>query len=168
MFQVIPLVREMAETITKIDEIAAKEGISVSVRNEFYGLFRGELVNSLMDKLPKSVLYSPDLAQLYIAGADPNAMIKKYAGRLGSVKMDDTEFVDTNGCFAVPLPEMPQEGMHQRVYCTFGNGNVDKVGAYKALLEAGYDDWIVMESKEAFEIEKTMMKMQAFKRKHFA
>ena len=57
--------------------------------------------------------------------------------------------------------------MQQRVYCTFGNGDVDKVGAYHALVDAGYDDWMVMESKEAFEVEKTMMKMQAFQRKFF-
>ena len=94
-------------------------------------------------------------------------MVKKYAGRLGSVKMDDTEFVDTVGCFATALPEAPQEGEKQRVYCTFGNGNVDKVGAYQALKDAGYDEWIVMESKEAFNVEKTMMKMQAFRKKYF-
>lgn len=157
----------MAETITKIDEMAAKEDIKVSVRNEFFGLFRGELVDSLMKKVPESVLYSPDLAQLHIAGVDPVSMIQKYAGRLGSVKMNDTEFVDKNGCFATPLPEAPQEGNQQRVYCTFGNGDVDKVGAYHALKNAGYDDWIVMESKEAFQIEKTMMKMQAYKKKFF-
>lgn len=157
----------MAETITKMDEMAAKEEISVSIRNEFYGLFRGELVNALMDKLPESVLYSPDLAQLHIAGVDPIDMIKKYKGRLGCLKMNDSEFVDKTGCFATPLPEAPQEGMNQRVYCTFGNGDVDKVGAYRDLVEAGYDDWVVMESKEAFQIEKTMMKMQAYKRKFF-
>lgn len=157
----------MAETMIKISEAAAKAGIQVSVRNEFYGLFRGELVDALMEKLPETVLYSPDLAQLHIAGADPVSMIQKYAGRLGCVKMDDTEFVDKTGCFATPLPEAPQEGMQQRVYCTFGNGDVDKVGAYHALVDAGYDDWMVMESKEAFEVEKTMMKMQAFQRKFF-
>lgn len=157
----------MAETIVKISETAAKKDIKVSVRNEFYGLFRGELVDSLMEKLPEAVLYSPDLAQLYIAGVDPISMIRKYAGRLGCIKMDDTEFVDKNACFASPLPEYPQEGMQQRVYCTFGNGNVDKVGAYETLAAGGYDGWITMESKEAFKIEKTMMKMQAYRRKLF-
>lgn len=158
---------KMADTIIKIAEMAQKEGIRVSVRNEFYGLFRGELINSLMEKLPESVSYSPDLAQLHIAGVDPISMIQRYAGRISCIKMDDTEFVDTDGCFATPLPEAPQEGIHQRVYCTFGNGDVDKVGAYRALVDAGFDEWIVMESKEAFEVEKTMMKMQAFKRKFF-
>ena len=158
---------KIADTIIKIAEMAEADGIKLSLRNEFYGLFRGTLIDSLMEKLPASVCYSPDLAQLYIAGADPVAMVKKYAGRLGSVKMDDTDFVDKVGCFATALPEAPQEGEKQRVYCTFGNGNVDKAGAYQALKDAGYDEWIVMESKEAFNIEKTMMKMQAFRRKFF-
>ena len=158
---------KIADTIITIAEMAAADGIKLSLRNEFYGLFRGERIDSLMEKLPASVCYSPDLAQLYIAGADPVGMVRKYAGRLGSVKMDDTEFVDTVGCFATALPEAPQEGEKQRVYCTFGNGNVDKVGAYQALQEAGYDEWIVMESKEAFNVEKTMMKMQAFRKKYF-
>jgi len=158
-----------AETIAKIAEKAAESGITVSVRNEFYGLFRGEQVDSLMDKLPETVLYSPDLAQLHIAGVDPVSMIRKYSGRLACVKMDDTEFVDRTGCFATPLPEAPQEeGAPQRVYCTFGNGDVDKDGAYQALKDAGYDGWMVMETKEAFRIEKAMMKMQAYIRKHFA
>ncbi len=157
----------IADTIVKMAEMAEGEGIKLSLRNEFYGLFRGSLIDSLMEKLPESVFYSPDLAQLYIAGADPVEMVRKYAGRLGSVKMDDTEFVDKVGCFATPMPEAPQEGEKQRVYCTFGNGKVDKVGAYQALKDAGYDEWIVMESKEAFNIEKTMMKMQAFRKKYF-
>ena len=157
----------MAETIVRMDELASEEGGQLSLRNEFYGLFRGNRIDSLMDKLPESVCYSPDLAQLYIAGTDPVEMIRKYAGRLGSVKMDDTEFVDTVGCYATPLPEAPQIGDRQRVYCTFGNGKVDKIGAWKALQEAGYDEWIVMESKEAFNIEKTMIKMQAYRRKNF-
>lgn len=157
--------KRIAETITKIAEMASREGIRFSLRNEFHGLFRGDKVDSLMEQIPESVCYSPDLAQLYIAGINPVVMIEKYKGRLGSIKMDDTEFVDRNGCFAAPLPEAPQEGMQQRVYCTFGNGSVDKVGAYEALVAGGYDGWITMESKEAFKIEKTMMKMQAYRRK---
>ncbi|BAK47563.1 hypothetical protein CXIVA_15970 [Clostridium sp. SY8519] len=157
----------MAETIMKMEEIAKEADVKVSLRNEYYGLFRGEMIDSLMAKLPETVLYSPDLAQLHIAGVDPIAMINKYAGRLGSVKMDDSKFVDTMGVFATPLPEAPQEGDQQRVYCTFGNGDVDKVGAYHALKEVGYDDWITMESKQAFNVEKTMMKMQGYKRKYF-
>lgn len=157
---------KMAETITKMNDMAQAAGITLSIRNEFYGLFRGELINSLMDKVPETVKYSPDLAQLHIAGVDPVAMIQKYAGRLACVKMNDSKFVDTNGLFATPLPEAPQEGMQQRVYCTFGNGDVDMVGVYNALKAAGYDEWITMESKDAFQIEKTMMKMQAFKRKY--
>ena len=157
----------MAETIIKMDEMAQEAGVTLSIRNEFYGLFRGELVDSLMAKLPETVLYSPDMTQLYIAGVDPVTMIKKYAGRLGAVKMDDCEFVDKTGCFATPLPEAPQEGMQQRVYCSFGKGELDMVEAYNALKEAGYDDWMTMESKEAFNIEKIMMKMQAYKKKNF-
>ena len=157
----------IAETIAKMADMLSGSGIRLSLRNEFYGMFRGSRINGLMEKLPASVLYSPDPTQLHIAGCDPEEMIRKYTGRLASVKMDDAGFVDTTGCFATAMPEAPQEGEKQRVYCTFGNGDVDMTGVYKALSEGGYNDWIVMESKQAFNIEKTMMKMQAFRRKNF-
>ena len=120
-----------------------------------------------MQNVSDSVCYSPDLAQLYIAGTDPVEMVRRYAGRLASVKMDDTEFIDNTGCYATAMPEAPQDSEKQRVYCTFGNGKVDMTGAYNALCDGGYDDWIVMESKEAFNIEKTMIKMQSYRRKNF-
>ena len=157
----------IAETVGEMAKITAAAGLKLSLRNEFYGLFRGERIDSLMQKVPGSVCFSPDLAQLYIAGADPVEMVRKYRGRLRSVKMDDTEFKDETGCFADPMPEAPQDAARQRVYCTFGNGNVDKIGAYRALVEGGYDGWIVMESKEAFNVEKTMIKMQSYRRKNF-
>jgi len=157
----------IAETIIKMEEMAQKAGVQLSIRNEFYGLFRGLLIDSLMGKLPESILYSPDLAQLYIAGVDPVSMIRKYVGRLGNIKMGDTKFIDYKGVYSTPLPEYPQDGMQQRVYSTFGKGDVDLKGSYNALKEAGYDDWIVMESKEAFQVEKTMMQMQIIKRKLF-
>lgn len=157
----------IAETIGQMAEMVKGSGIRISLRNEFYGMFRGEKIESLLRKLPESVLYSPDLAQIYIDGADPVEMVKRHRGRLAAVKMDDTDFIDTAGCYATAMPEAPQEGEKQRVYCTFGNGKVDKTGAYRTLQEGGYDDWIVMESKQAFNIEKTMIKMQSYKRKNF-
>jgi len=156
---------EMAKVVSSMGELAKASGIKLSLRNEFYGLLRGDKIVDFMDKVSDDVCYSPDLAQLHIAGADTEALIRKYAGRLGSVKLNDTFFVDTVGCYATRTPENPQVGENQRVYCSFGNGDVDIAGLFNTLVETGFDEWVVMESKNAFNVEKMIMRMQAYRKK---
>lgn len=157
----------ITETIVKMAEIAAGKGLTLSLRNEFYGIYRGGKICALLDKLPQSVCYSPDTAQLFIARADAAALIEKYPGRLAAVKLCDTFFEDKVDCWRSRLPESPQEGESQRVYCTFGNGSVDLDGIFAALVKVGYNGWVVLESKRAFNTEKAMMLMQVYRRKHF-
>lgn len=158
---------KMAETIIAINEIAKEKGIQVSLRNEFYGIYRGTGIDALMDKLPADVCYSPDTAHLFIAGADAVEMVKKYEGRLACVKFSDTFYQDTTNSYCTARAESPQEGTNQRVYCTLGNGKVDFDGIFKALVAGGYDGWITLETRKAFNVEKTMMIMQVYRKKHF-
>lgn len=158
---------EIKKTVVRIADAARAAGIRLYIRNEFWGLLRGARVADFLRELPDHVGFSPDLAQLHIAGADTAGLIRAFAGRLGCVKFSDSFFIDKIGCYATDTPEYPQQGMAQRVYCGLGNGDVELAGLFRALADTGYDDWIVLESKDSFNVEKALMKMQAFRRRRF-
>jgi sugar phosphate isomerase/epimerase len=151
-----------AQTINKISKKAAAKGIKTYVRNEFWSLVRGNKIDKFMKSLDDSVGYSPDLAHLAIAAADPVEMLKKYAGRLGYVNFSDTIFKDGIGQYAQLAPEFVQEGNNQRIFCDMGYGYVDMVKAYEVLKQIGYDGWISFESKNTLDVPKGIRRLRTY------
>jgi sugar phosphate isomerase/epimerase len=146
-----------------IDEIgaeAAQHGIKVAVRNEFWGLLRGTGIEDLLSKTDaKNVLFSPDLAQLAIAGADPEELIRKYAGRIAFVHFSDTWYVDEWDDYLSKSPETPVAGA-QRVYCDLGDGRVDVPACQRALRETDYNGWIHCGSKSTLNVYRALLKLR--------
>lgn len=151
-----------AETVNKIGEEARKNGIQASVKNEFWSLVRGNRIDAFAKQLdPANVAYSPDLAHLAIAKADPVETVKKYKGRLSAVRFSDTTFEDVERNYEKPNPEIPIVGA-QRVFRDLGDGKVDVSGVYRALKESGYDGWVICESKKTLNTYKALLKMRWF------
>lgn len=147
---------------------AQRRGLSVFLRNEYFGLTRGERIVGFLDRLGPGVGFSPDLAHLRIAEADTEGLLRRYADRLGSVVFDDTAYKDEVEAYASPMPEYPQTGAHQRVYCEMGQGAVPLPRYHALLAELGYDGWCVLETKDSFEFAVSLLKMANYRRKHFA
>ena len=152
-------VENCAKAINTIAEYGADKGIKVYVRNCFYGLLRGNNIEKFMALVDAKVGFSPDLNQLYIAGADAAELIAKFAGRVDYMKCNDTFYKDEFEYYKTNTPEAPAKGMHQRVYCDLGNGDVDLASAYKAFKAAG-GNTLCLSSKASFNYVKAMIKMQ--------
>lgn len=148
-----------AAVVNKLAREAKTKGVRVSIRNEFWSLVRGGAIDAFLGKLDKDVLYSPDLSHLAIAGADPVAVLKKHKGRLASVRFNDTKFQDVVGNWKTSHPEIPIEGA-QRVFCDLGDGTVDLRGAYKALVDAKYDGWVVFDSRMTLDVPRALLRMR--------
>jgi sugar phosphate isomerase/epimerase len=151
---------QTAQVLNRIGELAAKNGVKASIKNEYWSLVRGNELNVLLDMLDsENIQYSPDLAHLFIAKSDPVEMVKKYKNRLNFVRFSDTKFEDIENNYEKTNPEIPIVGA-QRVFADLGDGLVDKVGVYKELKDSGYDGWLICESKKALNPYKALLKMR--------
>lgn len=138
---------------------AASMGLQISVKNEFWSLVRGNRIDEFLEKLDKEILYSPDLAHLAIAGADPVAILSKHHKRLSNVRFSDTDFEDKENNYKSINAELPITGS-QLVFRDLGDGKVDIPACYQVLLNTKYDGWVFCESKKTFNVYRGLLKLR--------
>ncbi len=149
-------VENMIKTVVNINEKAKAQGITIVVRNEFYGVFRGEKVYELLDAA--QVFWSPDTAQLSIAGVDFCTAVKKYGKRIMLPKFCDSDYVDSNSQYSKAHAECPDDFL-QRVYCDMGDGTIDFKKCVATLEETGFLGVVVMESAKTSDFYRALLKM---------
>lgn len=119
-------VEEMAKSLNKMGEAAAKYGITVALHPHMGCVVTYEdaveEVLSLTD--PELVKFCPDTAHLALAGMDPVEMIRRHANRLGYVHLKD--YTDDG-------------------FASLGTGKLDIAGVFDALKEANYTGWVMCE-----------------------
>ncbi len=149
-----------AKAINRIGKMSAQKGIQTCVKNEFWSLVRGKEFDKFYEKLDtKTVAYSPDLAHLKIAGADPVKTVKRYAGNLGYIRFSDTSFEDKENNYKKIWAEYPVTGA-QRVFLNMGEGSIDLPGVYRELQKSGYDGWVICDSKKTVNIPRALLYMR--------
>jgi sugar phosphate isomerase/epimerase len=154
-----PFRKQSITMLNRIAEKAHKSGIQTVVKNEFWGLARGNAIDWFMKELDPSVLFSPDLANIKIAGSDILETMSKYKNRLSSIRLNDTFFTDVEENYSKTDPEIPVVGA-QRVFCDLGDGDIEIPAIYKELVKAGYDGWIICESRKTLNIYRALLKMR--------
>lgn len=149
-----------AASINRIGTMSAKKSVQTCIKNEFWSLVRGNEFDNLYNKLDRKLIaYSPDLAHLKIAGADPVKTIKKYAGNLGYIRFSDTSFEDKENNYKKTWAEYPVNGA-QRVFLNMGEGSIDIPGVYRELQKSGYDGWVICDSKKTVNIYRALLYMR--------
>lgn len=126
-------------------------GVRICVKNEYWGLLRGERLHGFMSRISDDVYYAVDTANLAIAGADPGDFIMACAGRIGSVQLTDTAFVDNAEYYKQPMPEFPA-GKATQIFRDLGQGNVNFAAVMNALEAAGYDGWVIINNRQTRDI----------------
>lgn len=155
------LVGKLAELITAINQKAADAGVTLCVKNTYWGLFRGERIFDFIRKLPESVKLDIDTAHLSIAGVSPVEMIRKAAGRIGIVHFTDTSFVDDQEAYAQPLPEFPAKAA-TKVFRDIGDGKLDFISIVTALKESGYDGAICYNCRNSYDIYRSVLRTKSY------
>ena len=140
---------------------AAEAGVDLVLRNEFWSLFRGERVLTLLGALPDSVKLDVDTATLTIAGIAPADFIAAHVGRIGCVHLTDTDFVDTTDNWKSSNPEFPAERATQ-VFRDPGTGSVDLGGIVQLLDRLGYDGPIVCSARQTRDPFRALLRIRAF------
>lgn len=154
-------VEKTIAAINAIAKRAAQNGLTISVKNEYWSMAHGTHLHEIFAGLDKSVLYSPDLAHIVIGGQDPLETVQKFRGRLGNIRFSDTAFTDTEGNFKRVNPEIPVSGM-QHIFADLGEGTVDLAGVYNELKQSEYEGWVICESKMTLNVYRALLKMRWF------
>ncbi len=149
------------EVITALAGKAAEAGVQLCLKNEYWGLLRGEKILAFADSLGADVKLDADTANLYIAGVEPQQFVKEHLDRIGIVHLTDTSFTDTDNTWETALPEFPA-GRTTKIYTDPGEGEVDLKAVINVLKEAGYDGTAVLDPKDSYDISRSILRVRYF------
>jgi inosose dehydratase len=151
------LLRNIADLWNEVGELAARQGIQVALHLDCLSAVRSEdAIAHLLDATDaKSVGLAIDTAEMVLAGLDPLAICKRFAGRVNHVQFKDvllrdelSEATQTNA----ELNFLSAGGSREvtRWFWEMGTpgGLVDFPAMLSALQAGGYHGWIVVESDQ--------------------
>jgi len=135
------------ELFAGLGEAAQNNGVTLSLKKEYWSLLRGTHVADFVQSLGGPFRLDIDTAHLQIAGLDPAAFIGENHDAIGSVHLTDTSFVDEEEAWKSANPEFPRKRATQ-VFRDIGQGDVDLKAAYCALQSAGYEGWLICSCRQ--------------------
>lgn len=156
-----PFVEKTAELIAHLADAAEEAGVTLALKNEYWGLVRGGAITAFLDRFDGRVKLDVDTANLAAAGADIPSVIRENAGRIGIVHFTDTAFEDTDETWKTAMPEFPA-GHATKVFTDPGEGCVDFRAVLKALSEAGYDGTVVINPRNSNDISRSILRSRWF------
>lgn len=157
----VEFIKRSIDLINGFAKIAQEKGIRLSLRNEYWSMFRSQDLQSILLQIDETILLNFDAANLSIAGQKPSEEIKNNAGKIGSVYLTDTAFTDDNETWKTPLPEYPQHRATQ-VFKDLGFGNVDLQEFYSTLQNVNYDGWAIVSNRQTREPMRALLRSRSF------
>ena len=154
-------IEKTAELIDTLAGYAGQAGVVFALKNEYWGLLRGEGITAFLDRFEGRVKLDVDTANLAAAGADIPSVIRANKDRIGIVHFTDTAFEDTNETWKTAMPEFPA-GRATKVFVDPGEGRVDFAAVLTALKEAGYDGTIVLNPRNSYDVSRSILRCRWF------
>lgn len=147
-----------ADCWNRAGAMAAEGGVALALHVDCTSMLRtADDIAALLDLCdPDAVGLSIDTAEATVMGLDPVALYRRFADRVRHVQFKDTRYTDTLDEYRLPNPDqamMMAGGARaiERWFFEMGTdgGLVDLPAMYGALIEGGYDRWIVVESDQS-------------------
>ena len=157
----VEFTKRSIDLINGFAKIAQEKGICLSLRNEYWSVFRSQDFQDIFAQIDDSVQLNLDAANLCIAGQNLSDVLSKNAGKIGSVYLSDTAFTDDNETWKTPLPEYPQHRATQ-VFRDLGFGNVDLSGFCNTLDQINYDGWAIVSNRQTREPMRALLRSRQF------
>lgn len=149
--------KRSVEMMNGFAKIAQEKWIRISLRNEYWSVFRHQNISAELDN---SILLNVDAANLSIAGQEPSEVLKNLGAKVGSVYLTDTAFVDDNETWKTPLPEYPQDRATQ-VFKDVGFGSVNLKEFYQTLQNINYDGWVIVSNRQTREPMRALLRSRS-------
>lgn len=153
--------QETRKVLEEIAAFAAQNNVSVCLKNEYWGLLRGDRILSFLSDMKQPVKLDLDTAHLAAAGVEVSKFAKKAAAYIGMVHFTDTSFRDEDGTWKTALPEHPA-GHAAKVFTDPGEGTVDLKGIRDELTQVGYDGIVVWNPKDSYDISRSILRTRYF------
>ena len=145
---------KMAAAYGELADIAGD--IKICIRNEFWGVARGNKIFDLMAKVDKRIGICVSLAHIAIAGVCPIEFIKKAGDRIGCVTLTDTSFEDKEDLWQSGSPTLPKKPT--QIFKDFGQGSLDLKAIFAALKEVGFDGWATVENSQTLQYSRSILR----------
>lgn len=161
------LEHEFLEETLKILVTVAKEakkcGVSLCIKNEYWGLLRGEKIVSFLQKLQETceVFLALDTAHLHIAGISIPSFIAKNHKLIGIVHFTDTSFIDSQDTYKQALPEFPAKKA-TKVFRDIGDGSIDFVTIYQQLENIDYQGALVYHCQNSYDVARSLLRTRSY------
>jgi inosose dehydratase len=149
---------QLAATWHAVGAAVAQDGVQLAVHVDFLSALRraGALDALLARTDPALVGLALDTGELAVSGIDPLEVVRRHADRVRHVQFKDALAVDEDEEYLQPHAHwtVRVRGGAREVPRWFGEpgvdgGRLDFPALTRALLEAGYDGWIVFESDQS-------------------
>lgn len=150
-----------ARTIDNLAVIAKEEGLKLCLKNEYWGLARGEEILQFMKQCREEIYLDIDTAHLQIAGVDTAKFITANRPKIGAVHFTDTGFTDWQEAYLQPMPEYPAKAA-AKVFCDIGEGSVDFPVILKALEDTGYDGSVICNCKDSYDVYRSLLRTRSY------
>lgn len=150
-----------ARTIDNLAVIAKEEGLKLCLKNEYWGLARGEEILQFMKQCREEIYLDIDTAHLQIAGVDTAKFITANRPKIGAVHFTDTGFTDCQEAYLQPMPEYPAKAA-AKVFCDIGEGSVDFPVILKALEDTGYDGSVICNCKDSYDVYRSLLRTRSY------
>jgi inosose dehydratase len=150
--------KRTAETINSIAGKAAANDVVIAVKNEYWSLLRDTGFESFVQQLDPRVLLDVDTAHLAIQGIDVTGKIRELSGRIGSVHLTDTSYVDeAEGWKKDVNPEFPAARPTQ-VFRDLGMGSLDLAAAVQTLAQTGYKGQYICSCRQTRDVSRALLR----------
>ncbi|MFV0362043.1 MAG: sugar phosphate isomerase/epimerase family protein [Suipraeoptans sp.] len=145
------------ETITAVAKEANSLGIKICLRNEYWGLLKGDAITEFFSTMTENVYLDVDTAHLYVAGIDVHEFINKHLDSIGVIHFTDTSFIDNVNTYMQALPEFPANNA-TKVFKDIGTGSIDFNKIYKLLAKEGYENTIVFSCRNSYDASRSLLR----------
>lgn len=140
----------LAEALADAEEVASARGLRLAFHpHAGTAVARQEDVHTLLETTAVEICL--DTGHLFLGGADPSAIARDAAGRIGHVHLKD---LDRTLAGRVRSGELSYaEGVRAGLYRPLGEGDLDVEAVFTRLQGAGYRGWYVLEQDTALTVE---------------
>jgi len=147
--------------LNKFAETAAEHNLKLVLKNEYWGLFRGNKISEYISELDDSIQLNIDTAHLSISGVSSVEFLKTHSSKIGSITLTDTTFVDEDDIWTTPNPEYPETKATQ-VFRDLGFGNLELSSFSKALENTNYEGWVICSCRQTRDPMRALLRSRSF------
>ena len=140
----------LADALADAEEVASVHGLRLAFHpHAGTAVAREEDVHTLLETTAVDICL--DTGHLFLGGADPGAIARDAAGRVGHVHLKDIDRMLAERVRSGDLSYA--QGVRAGLYRPLGQGDLDVEAVFTRLQDAGYRGWYVLEQDTALTAE---------------